>query len=172
MTDYSITFACYNHAVYTRQCVDSLVRHGVDLSKVAAVDNASSDETPQYLQTPATRRAHREQSQPGLRRGLEPGRAGLPVRVDGGDEQRRGSSPRAGSIHWSQPPTGWACGSSRPTLVEGLLDYDLDSFAADASSRMGGAVRMGGRQCGVPVRASLGLGRSRLLRRDAGPVGL
>ena len=30
MTDYAITFACYNQVDYTRQCVDSLVRHGYD----------------------------------------------------------------------------------------------------------------------------------------------
>src|SRR5689334_17184801 len=49
MTDYSITFACYNQVDYTRQCVDSLVRHGTDLKRVAVVDNASSDQTAAYL---------------------------------------------------------------------------------------------------------------------------
>jgi hypothetical protein len=51
MTDYAITFACYNQVDYTRQCVDSLVRHGYDLGRVVAVDNGSSDATRDYLQT-------------------------------------------------------------------------------------------------------------------------
>src|SRR6476659_6099724 len=51
MTDYSVTFACYNQAGYTRQCVDSLVRHGIDMGRVAAVDNASSDDTAGYLKS-------------------------------------------------------------------------------------------------------------------------
>ncbi len=32
-----------------------------------------------------------------------------------------------------------------PSMVEGTLDYDLDTFAADASRRMAGVVRVGGR---------------------------
>ncbi len=43
--DRSVTFACYNQLDYTRQCVESLVRHGFDLSQLAVVDNASQDGT-------------------------------------------------------------------------------------------------------------------------------
>jgi hypothetical protein len=48
MTDYAITFACHNQVHYTRQCVDTLVRHGYDLGRVVAVDNGSSDATRDY----------------------------------------------------------------------------------------------------------------------------
>ena len=37
MTDYAITFACYNRVEYTRQCVNSLVRHRHDLAFVPHV---------------------------------------------------------------------------------------------------------------------------------------
>jgi len=37
MTDYAITFACYNQVEYTRQCVNSLVRHRHDLAFVPHV---------------------------------------------------------------------------------------------------------------------------------------
>lgn len=47
--DYSITFACYNQVHYTRMCVESLVKHGVDLARVVTVDNGSTDETRAYL---------------------------------------------------------------------------------------------------------------------------
>ena len=33
-SDVAITFACYNQVDYTRQCVDSLVRTGFDLSRL------------------------------------------------------------------------------------------------------------------------------------------
>ena len=29
---YAVTFACYNQVAYTRQCVESLVRHGFPLA--------------------------------------------------------------------------------------------------------------------------------------------
>ena len=48
-TDYAITFACYNQVAYTKACVESMVRHGVDLGRVVAVDNGSGDETREYL---------------------------------------------------------------------------------------------------------------------------
>lgn len=45
MFDYSVTFACYNQVDFTRQCLDSMVRAGDDLSRVVVVDNGSSDDT-------------------------------------------------------------------------------------------------------------------------------
>jgi GT2 family glycosyltransferase len=48
---YSITFACYNQVTYTRQCIESMIKHGLDLSRVVVVDNDSSDETREYLST-------------------------------------------------------------------------------------------------------------------------
>jgi len=49
--DYAITFACYNQVEYTRQCVDSMVKHGVDLGRLVVVDNGSIDDTRSYLET-------------------------------------------------------------------------------------------------------------------------
>ncbi|MCA3172253.1 MAG: glycosyltransferase family 2 protein, partial [Burkholderiales bacterium] len=49
--DYALTFACYNQVDYTRQCVESLVKHGIPLSRVVAVDNGSTDDTVSYLQS-------------------------------------------------------------------------------------------------------------------------
>ena len=50
-SDYSVTFACHNQVEHTRQCVDSLVRHGFDLGRLVVVDNGSSDDTRAYLET-------------------------------------------------------------------------------------------------------------------------
>lgn len=144
MADYAITFACYNQVDYTRQCVDSLVRHGYDLSRVVAVDNGSSDSTRDYL-------------------------AGLPLGGRILNRQNLGCG-----VAWNQGvlalqaewtvvmnndvlvSAGWledliAAANTRgvkvvsPALVEGPLDYDFDAFAADASRRMREVARMGAR---------------------------
>jgi len=144
MADYAITFACYNQVGYTRQCVDSLVRHGYDLGRVVAVDNGSSDETRDYLQT-------------------------LPLGLRILNRQNLGCG-----VAWNQGvlafqsewtvvmnndvvvSVGWlenliAAAQARgvkvvsPALVEGTLDYDFDAFAADASSRLRDVARVGGR---------------------------
>ena len=50
MIDYTVTFATHNCLDYTKQCVDSLLKSGVDAGRIVAVDNASNDGTPAYLQ--------------------------------------------------------------------------------------------------------------------------
>jgi len=49
MFNYTVTFATLNCLDYTKKCVDSLLASGVDASRIVAVDNASSDGTPEYL---------------------------------------------------------------------------------------------------------------------------
>jgi GT2 family glycosyltransferase len=50
LLDYTVTFATHNCLDYTKQCVDSLLKSGVDAYRIVAVDNASTDGTPAYLQ--------------------------------------------------------------------------------------------------------------------------
>jgi glycosyltransferase involved in cell wall biosynthesis len=140
----AITFACYNQVDYTRQCVESLVRHGFDLRHAAVVDNASQDQTNEFL-------------------------AGLPLGAHISNRRNLGCG-----VAWNQGvlalqgewtvvmnndlvvSAGWLEGlinSARthglkvasPAMIEGPLDYDFDTFAADASQRMGQVVRPGGR---------------------------
>jgi len=49
MSNYTITFATLNCLDYTKKCVESLISSGVDASQIVAVDNASTDGTPEYL---------------------------------------------------------------------------------------------------------------------------
>jgi N-acetylglucosaminyl-diphospho-decaprenol L-rhamnosyltransferase len=49
MFDYSVTFATLNCLDYTKLCVASLISSGVDAHRIVAVDNASTDGTPEYL---------------------------------------------------------------------------------------------------------------------------
>lgn len=144
MTDYAITFACYNQVDYTRQCVDSLVRHGYDLGRVVAVDNGSADDTRTYLRS-------------------------LPLGGVVLNRQNLGCG-----VAWNQGvlafqsewtvvmnndvlvSPGWlenliAAADARglkvvsPALVEGPLDYDFEAFARDASTRMREVARVGAR---------------------------
>jgi GT2 family glycosyltransferase len=46
--DYAITFACYNALDFTKKCVDSLVKTGTPLERVAVIDNGSTDATRDY----------------------------------------------------------------------------------------------------------------------------
>ena len=50
MYDFTITFATLNCLNYTKQCVDSLLSSGIGAERIVAVDNASTDGTPEYLQ--------------------------------------------------------------------------------------------------------------------------
>lgn len=47
--EYTITFACYNQLDYTKQFIASLDRDEVDLSRIVAVDNGSTDGTREWL---------------------------------------------------------------------------------------------------------------------------
>jgi GT2 family glycosyltransferase len=143
-SDVAITFACYNQVDYTRQCVDSLVRTGFDLSRLVVVDNGSTDQTREYLAT-------------------------LPVgaTVLNGHNLGCGVAWNQGALalqaEWTVVMNndvvvtpGWLDGLLQaarehglkvvsPALVERALDYDLDAFSADAARRMGQVVRRGGR---------------------------
>jgi len=49
MRDYTITFATLNCLDYTKKCVQSLIDSGTSPAQIVAVDNASTDGTPEYL---------------------------------------------------------------------------------------------------------------------------
>lgn len=48
---YSLTFACYNSVNYTKLCIESMLKCGTPLDRLVVVDNGSTDETREYLQT-------------------------------------------------------------------------------------------------------------------------
>lgn len=140
--DCAIVFACYNQVDYTRQCVNSLINSGVDLSRVVAVDNASTDNTRAYLES-----------------------LNLGGRIFNSKNFGCGVAWNQGALalqaEWTivmnndvVVPRGWLenlIGAARdhslkiisPALIEGPLDYDFLDFSRDAMSRMKDAVRKG-----------------------------
>lgn len=48
---YSITFACLNSSDYTKQCIQSLIQHDISLDRLVVIDNASTDNTKEVLES-------------------------------------------------------------------------------------------------------------------------
>jgi GT2 family glycosyltransferase len=142
MTDYSITFACYNQVDYTKQCVESLERHGFDLGRVAVVDNASSDGTAQYLASKPF--GARISNKSNLGCGVAWNEGVLAFQSEWTVVMNNDVVVTA---NWLDALVDAAkrldAGVVCPALVEGPLDYDLDAWAADAASRMRDAARIG-----------------------------
>lgn len=141
-TSYAITFACYGQLEYTRLCIESMVRQGTPLDRVVVVDNGSKDATREYLETvPLGARIYNHAN---LGCGVAWNQGALALQAEwtivmnndvvvsrGWIESLIGAAQRQGLRLMS------------PSLVEGLLDYDFDGFAARAGARMRDAVRVG-----------------------------
>jgi GT2 family glycosyltransferase len=144
MTDHAITFACYNQVGYTMQCIDSLVRHGYDLGRVAVVDNGSSDETRDYLQTlPLGARILNRQN---LGCGVAWNQGVLAFQSEWTVVMNNDVLVSAGWLE-NLIAAAQARGVQvvSPALIEGELDYDFDGFALQSSERMREVARMGAR---------------------------
>lgn len=142
--DYAITFACYNQVEYTRLCIDSMLKHGVDLDRLVVVDNGSTDETCEYLATLDIGEVI-----------LNKGNLGCGVAWNQGVLARQAewsvvmNNDVLVSRNWIENLVGIAREHDlrivSPALVEGVLDYDFDTFANDASQRARQALRVGDR---------------------------
>ncbi len=142
--DYAITFACYNQVDYTRQCVDSLVRHGVDLGRVVVVDNGSTDQTRDYLLTlPLGGRIYNKSN---LGCGVAWNQGALALQAKWTIVMNNDVLASAG---WIESLIGAAEKNDlqiiSPALIEGPLDYDFEDFSQNASQRMRNELRRGDR---------------------------
>jgi GT2 family glycosyltransferase len=139
-----VTFACYNQVAYTRQCVESLVRHGYDLGRVIAVDNASQDGTREYLESlPLGGRIHNHSN---LGCGVAWNQGVLALQSEWTVVMNNDVIVSAG---WLE---GLIEGARQrglklvsPALIEGALDYDFDGFCRDSGPRMSTVARDGAR---------------------------
>lgn len=141
-TSYAITFACYGQLDYTKQCVDSMLRHGTPLDRVVAVDNGSKDATRDYLDTlPLGDRIYNADN---LGCGVAWNQGALALQADWTIVMNNDVLVSAG---WVERLIGSAEEHGlrviSPSLVEGPLDYDFDAFALQAGAKMGKALRAG-----------------------------
>jgi GT2 family glycosyltransferase len=141
---YAITFACHNQVEYTRQCVESLVRHGYDLGRVVAVDNASRDGTRAYLEAlPLGGRIH---NQSNLGCGVAWNQGALALQSEWTVVMNNDVIVSAGWLEGLiQGARDRGLKLVSPALIEGALDYDFEGFCRDFGARMSNVARGGAR---------------------------
>lgn len=138
---YAITFACYNALVYTKLCIDSLVKSGTPLDRVIVVDNHSSDGTLDFLQSLPLGGviANRENQGCGVawNQGILALQAEWTIIMNNDvvvSSQWIEKLISAAEIHGLKIIS--------PALIEGPLDYDFDTFEQNASTKMVGCLRL------------------------------
>ncbi len=141
-TSYAITFACYNQVDYTRQCIDSMVRHGTPLDRVIVVDNGSRDDTRAYLQNlPLGGKIFNTEN---LGCGVAWNQGALALQAEWTVIM---NNDVLVSANWVENLIGAALQNNvsviSPAMVEGGLDYDFEAFAPAASQQMRLALRLG-----------------------------
>jgi GT2 family glycosyltransferase len=141
---YAITFACHNQVEYTRQCVESMIRHGLDLKRLVVVDNASTDETRTYLKTFPTGGLILNRSNLGC--GIAWNQGALCLQAEWTVIMNNDVLVCSGWIE-NMIRTAESKGLKiiSPAMVGGRLDYDFDSFANEAMLKTKDALRIGGR---------------------------
>ncbi len=142
--DYAITFACYNQVEYTRQCVESMIKNGVDLNRIVVVDNGSTDQTPNYLKTlPLGGRIFNKAN---LGCGVAWNQGTLALQAEWTIIMNNDVLVSQGWIE-SMIKTAEQNGLKiiSPALIEGPLDYDFDAFAVESSAKMRDSLRLGTR---------------------------
>jgi GT2 family glycosyltransferase len=141
---YSLTFACYNSVEYTKLCVDSMVKHGTPLDRLVVVDNGSKDATREYLQTlPLGGRIFNTQN---LGCGVAWNQGALALQSEWSIIM---NNDVLVSPNWIENLIGTAENLGlkviSPALIEGVLDYDFESFEKMASTKMKSSHRIGGK---------------------------
>lgn len=139
---YAVTFACYNQVAYTRQCIQSMVDHGIDLGRVVVVDNGSTDDTRSYLASLPLGGAIYNQANLGC--GVAWNQGALALQAEWTVVM---NNDVLVSAEWIENLIAAAEENHlkiiSPALIEGELDYDFDAFSSAAALKMKKALRVG-----------------------------
>lgn len=142
--DVAVTFACYNQVEYTRLCVDSMLKNGLDLQRLIVVDNGSTDKTREYLDTlPLGGRIYNKGN---LGCGVAWNQGALALQAEWTIIMNNDVIVSKGWIDClinAAEQNGLKIVS--PALIEGDFDYDFDGFAREAGEKMKNALRAGDR---------------------------
>ncbi len=143
-TNYAVTFACYNQVEYTRQCIESMVQQGDDLSRLVVVDNGSTDGTRNYLDS--LELGGRIFNRHNLGCGVAWNQGALALQAEWTIIM---NNDVIVSADWIQKLIDAAMRNNlkiiSPALIEGSLDYDFHAFAREAGTKMKNRLRAGGR---------------------------
>jgi GT2 family glycosyltransferase len=139
---YSVTFACYNSVEYTKLCIESMVKHGTPLDRVVVVDNHSTDCTRDFLSSlPLGGRVFNLEN---LGCGTAWNQGVLALQSEWSIVMNNDVlvSPMwiENLIHAAESKNLKVVS---PSLVEGSLDYDFDSFNLKAATEMKNVHRFG-----------------------------
>jgi glycosyltransferase involved in cell wall biosynthesis len=141
---YAITFACYNQVEYTKKCVESMVKHGLDLNRLVVVDNASTDNTKSYLETLPLGGLILNRSNLGC--GVAWNQGALALQAEWTIIM---NNDVIVSRNWIENLIEAAEKNDlkviSPSLIEGELDYNFEEFSSNANAKMKNALRLGGR---------------------------
>jgi len=139
---YAVTFACYNQVEYTQKCIESMVKHGVDLSRLVPVDNCSSDATRDYLQRLSIQECIFNRDNLGC--GVAWNQGALALQAEWTIVM---NNDVIVAKDWLENLINTAENQGlkiiSPSLVEGELDYDFDTFSQQAAKKMEHVVRLG-----------------------------
>ncbi len=141
---YVVTFACYNQVNYTKQCIDSMIKHHDDLSRLVIVDNGSTDDTLDYLKTLDIGKVIINNHNYGC--GVAWNQGALALQSEWSIIM---NNDILVSHNWIENLISTAEQNNlkaiSPSLIEGRLDYDFDDFSENASEKMKNALRLGER---------------------------
>lgn len=141
---YAITFACYNQVEYTKKCVSSMVKNGLDLSRLVVVDNASTDSTKNYLETLPLGGLILNRDNLGC--GVAWNQGALALQAEWTIIM---NNDVIVSKNWIENLIETAEKNNlmviSPAMIEGDLDYDFEAFSNEASLKMQNAIRLGER---------------------------
>lgn len=139
---YSITFACYNQVDYTRQCIESMVKHGMDLGRVVIVDNGSTDDTHRYIASLPLGGVILNRANLGC--GVAWNQGALALQSEWSIIM---NNDVLVSPDWIENLIATAEKNQlkiiSPALIEGELDYDFEKFSVQAATKMHDALRVG-----------------------------
>jgi len=141
-TKYSLTFACHNSVQYTQKCIESMVACGTPLDRLVVVDNHSTDGTRDYLNTlPLGGRIFNQHN---LGCGTAWNQGALALQSEWSIIM---NNDVLVSPFWIENLIQTAENLNikviSPALIEGLLDYDFESFSIQAGQKMKGVNRLG-----------------------------
>ena len=138
---YAIVIPVYNQLPYTAQCVESLLAQHVTPEDILIIDNASSDDTPYWLEEHPELQQHRNRTNLGcgcawtqgvvlspdaewivlLNNDVLSGPDAIGVLLDAAEREK--------------------LGVVSPALLEGVNDYDFNAFAVNYKQKMSGMIR-------------------------------
>lgn len=139
-SSYAITFACYNQVDYTRQCIESMQRSQTPLDRLVVVDNASSDQTREYLSGLALGRVIHNRCNLGC--GVAWNQGALELQADWTIVMNNDVIVSDGWVNnLIEAGTRNNLDIVSPAMIEGKLDYDFEDLARRASRSMKDALR-------------------------------